>query len=464
MTAALLALYLIGASPSGSTVETPPTVSARNVTRGRLRAAGRRTPVAAARILAVPAAPDAPVGPLDPAEHLDASAAPPAWVERAETDDEGRFVLDHPAATRLRLIIIAPGFARVEQIVDVSRSEARALVVFVPPDDATAMRTIVQTKTPALPEQVSSTVMESEEIRTAPGTQGDPLRALQNLPGVARTPGGFGLLILRGSSPNQSRVFLGGHALPRAFHSLALASVVPAAAIDRMEFVPSNFGARYGDATGGLVVLHPTKPDRDGVHGHGRLDLLGMGASVQGPAGEGAYYVAAQRGWVDVDGTFRAAGDCRSTLVERSNAYQRPFRDEIEGPLILPNADESPPEVPGCVDVDVIGDGSTPTFTEVQERVFRPWCSFSSCHGDGGAGGLMLERADDLVGVPSSFVDMPRVSAGDPENSYLYQLLSKCEPEVDGFEARHMPAGAPTLLDPALVRLVRAWIESGAPS
>lgn len=76
----------------------------------------------------------------------------------------------------------------------------------------------------------------------------------------------------------------------------------------------------------------------------------------------------------------------------------------------------------------------------------------------------MLDSAEGLVGVASTAVDMPRVTAGDPENSYLYRLLSSCDPAVDGVEARHMPAGAPTLLDPELVRLVRAWIESGAPS
>lgn len=267
--------------------------------RGVVRTAGSRVPVAGARVLVVPAPFEAGLGVVSPAEHLDPSADPPAWMRSAQTDEEGAFGLEDLESARVRIVVIAPGHQRLEFIVDTTRSKRRGITLFAEPDEDAAMRTVVETVAEPPPEQVKSTAMEAEEIRTAPGTQGDPLRALQNLPGVARTPGGFGLLILRGASPAQSRVFLGGHALPRAFHSLSIASVVPEAAIDRMEFIPSNFGSRYGDATGGLVVLHPARLRTRGVHGHGRIDLLGMGASASGPLRRGAWMVAAQRGWVD---------------------------------------------------------------------------------------------------------------------------------------------------------------------
>ena len=64
-----------------------------------------------------------------------------------------------------------------------------------------------------------------------------------------------------------------------------------------------------------------------------------------------------------------------------------------------------------------------------------------------------------LIGVMSSVVEAQRVAPGDPQESYLYRLISECEPEVDGVTVRHMPAGAPTLLDPELIALVAAWIE-----
>lgn len=163
------------------------------------------------------------------------------------------------------------------------------------------------------------------------------------------------------------------------------------------------------------------------------------------------------------DESFEFSGYCQTTTAPRSLAYSMPTREEIEGPLVLPASDGPAPTPPTCEDVVVGAADAAPTFVDVQDRVLRPWCGFSSCHGDSGAGGLVLdddEAEAALVSAASTAVDLPRVAPGDPEGSYLYRLISECEPEVDGVTARHMPAGAPTLLDPTLIALVRAWIES----
>lgn len=169
---------------------------------------------------------------------------------------------------------------------------------------------------------------------------------------------------------------------------------------------------------------------------------------------------------VDEEGTLITTAGCDSVAIPRSNAYDLPTRGEIAGPLVQPNAGGPVREPPSCEDIEVvIDDAPAPTFSEVQARVLVPWCSFSSCHGEAGAGDLVLDGEgafDALVDVGSTAVDMPRVAPGDPDGSYLVRLLSECEPEVQGITARRMPAGAPTLLDPGLVGLVRAWIETGA--
>lgn len=317
MITALALLSVLGSSPQVVESATETSHKVAPLVRGVLRAAGEREPIAGARVLAVPADAQIPLGPVPKSAHLDPSANPPAWMQSTATATDGRFFFEDLPAPRVRLVVVAAGYQRLEVIIDTTDLKPRGVVMFATPDEDGAMRTIVETRPEPPPEQVNSTTMDAEEIRTAPGTQGDPLRALQNLPGVARTPGGFGLLVLRGASPSQSRVFLGGHALPRAFHTLAIASVVPAAAIDRMEFVPSNFGSRYGDATGGVVVLHPARLKRQGVHGHGRLDLLGAGALASGPLRKGAWLIAAQRGVADV--TLTAA-----ERVDPSQAYTLP--------------------------------------------------------------------------------------------------------------------------------------------
>lgn len=104
-----------------------------------------------------------------------------------------------------------------------------------------------------------------------------------------------------------------------------------------------------------------------------------------------------------------------------------------------------------------------PTLASIQRDVFTPACS--ACHtGPMGAGlpaGMDLTSAaasfDNLVGIASiQQPGLPRVAPGDPDNSYLVQIL-------DGTAAvgTRMPQGGP-FLDAATIAVIRQWIADGA--
>lgn len=294
----------------------------------RVRTAGRRQPVVGVRVILVPDGSEhRPGHPLPAAEHIPEDAQPD-WIQSATTSSEGEASFDEVPNGRVRVVVVAPGYERFEQVVVMPRQRGRALWVAMSPDLATTYRTVVQAPPPpARAERVTSHLLSKEEIATLPGTQGDPLRALQNLPGVARTPGGLGLLVLRGATPNQSRVFYGEHALPIAFHAVAFASVVPADATDGIEFIPSNGPARYGETTAGVVVIEPARPSPAGYHGFGEVDLTGAAALVSGPIGKGSFLTAVNRGWVDwaLRGVEEIAGDATTFVLPKYIDYQGLF-------------------------------------------------------------------------------------------------------------------------------------------
>lgn len=312
--AATVLCSIAWASPSPSA---PIGAEPRWLVRGRVRTAGTREDVADASIFVVPDSSEHRAGaPLPARHHLDPSVAP-AWIAATTSDSQGAFETDNIVGRRVRLVVMAPGYERFEQIVEASTGEGKALHLFIRPDPNTAYRTIVAPPRRPMSGKVTSRSLSPAEIATLPGTHGDALRALQNFPGVARPPGGLGVLVLRGASPNQSRVMYGEHALPRAFHALALASVVPADAIDSIDFMPSNAPARYGETTGGVVAIGPARLDHTEWHGHGEVDLAGGGASASGPIGRGGFLVAANRGWVD--GAIGMAG-----LIDSRASYTMP--------------------------------------------------------------------------------------------------------------------------------------------
>ena len=303
----MIATY-VAASVAGAVVAAPAEPEQAAYTyRVTVRVAGTRRPLARARVLVVPAAADDEPGEVSATDHLDPSGPPPQWVLGGETAEDGTVQIVEVPTSKFRVVVLAGGYERLETIVDLGGPRAdNPTSLFVIRDPDNAYRTeVAGPREPRSAARPSQRLLTPEEIRTVPGTQGDPLRALQNFPGVARPPGGLGLLVLRGASPNQSRVFYGEHALPRAFHAMAFSSVVPADAIGSIAFLPGNAPSRYGDLTGGVVDIRPRRLPRDGVHGYGEIDLAGTGAMVRGPLAKGTFFVAAQRGWVDL--VLRAA-------------------------------------------------------------------------------------------------------------------------------------------------------------
>ena len=117
---------------------------------------------------------------------------------------------------------------------------------------------------------------------------------------MARAPAGSGLLIVRGSAPEDSQIFVDGMDVPLVYHFGGLRSVLPEGVIDNIEFVPGNFSPEYGRATGGIVDVHlkELKPKR--VSGYVDVSVLDTGLYLEAPLGDrGGMAVAARRSYLD---------------------------------------------------------------------------------------------------------------------------------------------------------------------
>lgn len=175
------------------------------------------------------------------------------------------------------------------------------------------------------------------------------------------------------------------------------------------------------------------------------------------------------------DGILLNEGPCDVIGLPKNAAQQPPTQEEIDGDLYVPPtdpADEGLDPTDACVDTPADAQPTVaPTFTNVRETLFSSSCVFSSCHGVGGAAAGLDLMATDLHDVllsrmpTSADTAMPLIEPGEPENSWLYQLISQCQPVDDaGTGKLHMPLNAPELSDPTLVALVRDWIAAGAPN
>jgi TonB family protein len=167
-------------------------------------------------------------------------------------------------------------------------------------DTASSAFVDIEVRGERAPRETTKRVLERSEIATMPGTGGDALHAVENLPGVARTSGISSNLVVRGSGPQDTGVFADGVWLVNAFHFGGITSVVPTEVLERLDFYPANFSPEYGRQMGGIIDLGIRSPRRDRFGGLLQFDLLDGRLLAEGPLGpKTRVLVAGRRSWVD---------------------------------------------------------------------------------------------------------------------------------------------------------------------
>ena len=134
----------------------------------------------------------------------------------------------------------------------------------------------------------TSKTLGSVDFLQAPGSGGDPVKAVQNLTGVNRPTAFSSQVIIQGAEPNDSKYSLEGQEIPLVFHFGGLTSIVIPQAIDRVETLFAGYGPDSGRALAGWVNLWTRSPQTDRLHGLGFFDLYSAGGLIEGPLGKGA--------------------------------------------------------------------------------------------------------------------------------------------------------------------------------
>lgn len=215
----------------------------------------------------------------------------------AESDPEGRFAIDDIPAGALEVVVVAPDHERFETRETIAAGEATEVLYYLEPAARSPYESVVRGRRER--KEVSRVAISQGEITRIPGTFGDTVKVVQNLPGVARTPYGAGAIIVRGGEAHDTRAYVDGQFVPLLFHFGALSSVYASELVEEVEFEPGNFGARYGRATGGRVELVTRDPGEE-LHLVADADLYDATGLVETKLSDDlAVAFAARRSYVD---------------------------------------------------------------------------------------------------------------------------------------------------------------------
>ena len=210
----------------------------------------------------------------------------------AVTGDDGRFEVTDLPFGRVEVMIIADGYAAY-----FGSARIGADLVIRLQADAGAGEVIHLTgRAPSGP----PLHLDTTAIRHQPGAGNDVLRALQSLPGVARTPFGLGGLALRGTAPRDTKVYLDGVEVPLLYHFGGLASFLPTAAVDEVTLQPGGASVRYGRGLGGVAVVTSRTGRPDQWRAGGELSLIHAAAVAEGPGPlKGSWLFGVRRSYFD---------------------------------------------------------------------------------------------------------------------------------------------------------------------
>jgi TonB family protein len=206
--------------------------------------------------------------------------------QSVETDAQGRFAFAdlEPGPRRVVLSRSDLKALQTRETIEVGQKLEASYDVDLAPanapqgDDADDLEIVIVA--PTLTKQVVSTKVEADQARRVAGTQGDVLKIVENMPGVARASAGSGQVVVWGASPEDTRVYVDDVHVPLLYHFGGLRSVVHTDLVQSVELIPGGYGSTYGRGLGGLITVSTRDPDQQRRHLSAQLDILD--ASVAG--------------------------------------------------------------------------------------------------------------------------------------------------------------------------------------
>jgi hypothetical protein len=209
---------------------------------------------------------------------------------KAITDAKGHFNFEPIEKSKITFVVNLPGYQKLEKEVDL-KSDIE-VQIYAEKDSYQSYETTITDK--ATRKDVVVKTLTRQEFLTMPGANGDPVKAVQNLPGVART-GFSSQVIIQGSGPRDTAYLLDDHVVPLVFHFGGLTSVVMPEEIDSVDYLSAGFGPEYSSAMGGVIGLHTKTPSLERMKGIAFVDTIKSGGLIEGPINDHSSYLVSGR-------------------------------------------------------------------------------------------------------------------------------------------------------------------------
>lgn len=216
--------------------------------------------------------------------------------EQAQSDQQGKISFED-VDLPLNIKVLAIGFEVYQQ----TASSAELNLYLEPISlEGDGLEVVAQ----RIEQKASKITLQKQELTQTPGTQGDPIKVVQSMPGVVTGGGGLGgFIFLRGTNAGDNLYRMNHKPIGYLYHFGGLRSVVHPDLVKDFNIFLSGFPVEHGDNIGGSLDVLLRDPKSDRVHQSYSLGLYESSFLVEGPTpltGErDSAYIAARRSYVD---------------------------------------------------------------------------------------------------------------------------------------------------------------------
>ena len=216
--------------------------------------------------------------------------------EFGETNSEGQLELatdDLPQGVR----IFAQGYETLQSELTPAGSPVYYLT---PRPHEMAALEVVEDR---IPEKASKITLTADELKRTPGTGGDPINAVQSLPGVVSAGEGSGQMYMRGSDTHENGALVNGIPIGYLYHFGGLRSTINPALVEDFNVFLGGFPVEYGDRLGGVIDVQLREPKTDRLHHSWHIGTYESSFLIEGPLGQSgrdSFFIGGRRSYIDV--------------------------------------------------------------------------------------------------------------------------------------------------------------------
>jgi len=223
------------------------------------------------------------------------------WSGTAVTEEDGQFSFRGVPTGKVLLRAHAAGYREDTRSLKMRDGETAELTMWLKSTGKWSEEMVVLSERPE--QEVVRRSITVKEIKRIPGTFGDPVRVIQNLPGTARAPFGTGLVVVRGSNPEDTAFYVDGIRVPIIYHLGGYVSILNEDIVGSVDYLPGGYGVEFGRSGGGVINVKTNQDYPERFRAEWSTDLLDSSAVVQGRAGKDGRWgmtVTGRRSYIDV--------------------------------------------------------------------------------------------------------------------------------------------------------------------